>query len=459
MNQVLSLSVLDGRYKKYTTQLSEIFSEYGLIKHRIEVEIKWFIFLMDELNFGNIDENDKKYLYAIIENFSSEDADKVKYVEKITNHDVKAVEYFLKEKMASGGKNLAELKEWVHFACTSEDINNTSYCLMIKRGKTKSAELISEILEQIETLGFKFKGDAMMSRTHGQPATPTTMGKELINFAWRIRDELETLKAVPVQAKMNGATGNFNAHISAYPDIDWIEASEKFLKKYLDAQPLYFTTQINPYSYIAKNLHSIVRLCNIMTDLARDMWGYISIGYFKQKIKDGEVGSSTMPHKVNPIDFENAEGNLGLSAALAEHIASKLLISRFQRDLSDSTVLRNIGTVFGYLFIAGNSVLKGLSKIELEKAMLEKDLEENIELLAEPVQTVMRAFGESDPYEKMKKLTRGHRITKKELEDFVEELKILPEKEKERLKSLNVKDYTGAAEKLVDKYKDLYLEK
>jgi adenylosuccinate lyase len=459
MNQVLSLSVLDGRYKKYTTELSEIFSEFGLIKHRIEIEIKWFIFLMDELNFGNIDENDKKYLYSIIENFSSEDADKVKSVEKITNHDVKAVEYFLKKKMASGGKNLAALKEWVHFACTSEDINNTSYCLMIKRGKNISVELIAEILEQIETLGFKFKSDAMMSRTHGQPATPTTMGKELINFAWRIRDELETFKAVPVQAKMNGATGNFNAHISAYPDIDWIEASEKFIIKYLDAEPLYFTTQINPYSYIAKNLHSIVRLCNIMTDLARDMWGYISIGYFKQKIKEGEVGSSTMPHKVNPIDFENAEGNLGLSAALAEHIASKLLISRFQRDLSDSTVLRNIGTVFGYFFIAGNSALKGLSKIELEKGMLDKDLEENLELLAEPVQTVMRAFGESDPYEKMKKLTRGHRITKKELEAFVDELKILPEKEKERLKSLNVKDYTGAAEKLVEKYKALYSDK
>jgi adenylosuccinate lyase len=457
MEQVLSLSVLDGRYKRHTSVLSEIFSEFGLIKHRIEIEIKWFIFLMEELGFGKIDENDKAYLYGIIEKFNAEDANKIKDIEKVTNHDVKACEYFLKEKFDQGSKNLSTLKEWIHFACTSEDINNTSYCLMIKRGRQKALELFYSILDLVENLAVKFKAEPMMARTHGQPATPTTMGKELVNFAWRIREELETLKNLPVQGKMNGATGNFNAHISAFPDIDWADASEKFIKKYLEAEPLFYTTQINPYSYIAKNLHCVSRLCFILTDLARDMWGYISLGYFKQKIKEGEVGSSTMPHKVNPIDFENSEGNFGLCSALGEHISSKLLISRFQRDLSDSTVLRNIGSVFGYLFIAGNSILKGLSKVELNKEALKKDLDENLELLAEPVQTVMRAFGEKDPYEKMKKLTRGHRITRQELDSFIDSLENLPENEKQRLKKLTPETYTGAAEALVDKYIKTYL--
>jgi len=457
MNQVLSISVLDGRYKRHTSALSEIFSEFGLIKHRIEIEVKWFVFLMEELGFGRLTDDDKSYLNKLIENFGAEDAEKIKDIEKVTNHDVKACEYFLKEKFDEGSKNLSGLKEWIHFACTSEDINNTSYCLMIKRGRQKAVELFGGILDLVEKLGVRFKSEPMMSRTHGQPATPTTMGKELINFAWRIREELETLKNLPIQGKMNGATGNFNAHISAFPDIDWAGASEKFIKKYLEAEPLFYTTQINPYSYIAKNLHSISRLCSISIDLARDMWGYISLGYFKQKIKEGEVGSSTMPHKVNPIDFENSEGNFGLCSAMAEHIGSKLLVSRFQRDLSDSTVLRNIGAVFGYLFIGGNSILKGLSKVELNKEALKKDLEENLELLAEPVQTVMRAFGEKDPYEKMKKLTRGHRITREELDTFIDSLENLPQNEKERLKKLTPATYTGAAEALVEKYIKTYL--
>ncbi|MDY0133057.1 MAG: adenylosuccinate lyase [Desulforegulaceae bacterium] len=457
MSQVLSISVLDGRYKRYTSPLAEIFSEFGLIKHRVEIEINWFVFLMEELKFGEISQEEKTYLYDIVKNFDEKDANKIKDIEKVTNHDVKACEYFLKEKFDQGTKNLSSLKEWIHFACTSEDINNTSYCLMIKRGREKAVELFGEVLELIESLGVKFKAEPMMSRTHGQPATPTTMGKELINFAWRIRDELNVLKNLPIQGKMNGATGNFNAHISAFPNIDWIEASEKFINKYLGVEPLFYTTQINPYSYISKNLHSISRLCSISIDLARDMWGYISLGYFKQKIKDGEVGSSTMPHKVNPIDFENSEGNFGLCSSIGEHLGSKLLVSRFQRDLSDSTVLRNLGAVFGYLFIGGNSIIKGLSKIELNKEILKKDLEENLELLAEPVQTIMRAFGEEDPYEKMKKLTRGHRITRDELDLFIDSLENLPENEKERLKKLTPETYTGTAEALVDKYVKTYL--
>lgn len=455
MEKVQCLSVLDGRYGRHTKDLMDIFSEFGLIKHRVEIEIKWFIFLMDEMKFGSLTEENKSFLTSIYLDFSAEDANKVKSIERVTNHDVKAVEYFIKDRMKENG--LEDLNEWVHFACTSEDINNTSYSLMIKRGREKAASLFETILSSVEELAVKYKSESMMARTHGQPATPTTMGKELVNFAWRIREELEFLKSAPVQAKMNGATGNFNAHISAYPDIDWVSASETFIKKYLDVEPLYFTTQINPYSYIAKNIHSIVRLCAITTDMAKDMWGYISLGYFKQKIKEGEVGSSTMPHKVNPIDFENAEGNFGLCSALGEHIATKLLNSRFQRDLSDSTVLRNIGSVFGYLFIAGNSTLKGLSKVELEPSALKADLDANLELLAEPVQTVMRAFGEENPYEKMKKLTRGQRIKNEDLSSFIDSLTKVPDSEKARLKELTPANYTGAAEALVDKYVKIYL--
>lgn len=454
MEQVLSLSVLDGRYKRYTSELSEIFSEFGLIKHRVEIEIKWFIFLMDDLKFETLQDGQREFLYSIIDNFSTEDANKIKSIERVTNHDVKAVEYFLKDKMKENG--LDKICEWVHFACTSEDINNTSYSLMIKRGRDKVLELFSSILKTLEDLSLEYKSESMMARTHGQPATPTTMGKELINFAWRIREELDTLKKLPIQAKMNGATGNYNAHLSAFPKTDWIEASKNFIEKHLDAEPLYFTTQINPYSYIAKNLHSLVRLCAITTDMAKDMWGYISLGYFKQKVKEGEVGSSTMPHKVNPIDFENAEGNFGISAALAEHIGFKLLNSRFQRDLSDSTVLRNIGSVFGYIFIAGNSTLKGLSKVELNSDVLLDDLKANPELLAEPLQTVMRAYGEEDPYEKMKELTRGHKISLEELSTFIDNLDRLPTDEKNRLKEMTPQSYTGAAEKLVDKYFEIY---
>ncbi len=457
MRQILSLSVLDGRYRRYVKDLAEIFSEYGLIRHRIEIEIKWFLFLMDNLGFGKINEDERNYLYGIIEDFKAEDAEDVKSIEKKTNHDVKAVEYFLKKKMSSGGENLSLLKEWVHFACTSEDINNTSYALMIKRGRAKLIELSELLLKSIEKHALEFRNDAMMSRTHGQPATPTTMGKEMVNFAWRIREELESLSKLPIQAKMNGATGNFNAHVSAFPQIDWLSSSETFIKEFLDVEPLYFTTQINPYSYIAKNLHSIIRLCGILTDLAKDMWGYISIGYFKQKIKSGdEVGSSTMPHKVNPIDFENGEGNLGLCSAVAGHIASKLMVSRFQRDLSDSTVLRNIGAVFGYIFIGSNSILKGFSKVEIDREKLKKDLDDNLELLAEPVQTVMRAFGEKEPYEKMKNLTRGQKLSVEALCKFIDGLNLLPEEEKNKLKNLTPEKYIGKAGELVDKYFEIY---
>lgn len=447
---IQSISVLDGRYARHVKPLKEIFSEYGLIKYRVYVEIQWLKFLLQDLAMAGVDEKTARQIDAIYDGFDVNGALVIKAIEKTTNHDVKAVEYYIKEKLTESG--LAHIKEWVHFACTSDDINNTSYALMVKSGKELLLDKLSGMLEKIEDLAVRYKAMPMMARTHGQPATPTTVGKELINFAWRLRHESEHLASLKVQAKLNGASGNYNAHHFVFPETDWIAASERFMRQYLKISPVLYTTQVNPNNYLAAILHAMIRIAAVLIDLDRDMWGYISLGYFKQKLKQGEVGSSTMPHKVNPIDFENSEGNAGMAVSLMEHMAVKLMISRFQRDLSDSTVLRNIGMVFGYMIVAIASTCRGLERVEADQKTIASDLEANPELLAEPVQSAMRVHGESQPYEKLKSLTRGKHITENELALFIDSLESVPEVVKQNLKDLKTADYTGLAEALVDRY-------
>ena len=450
MKRIQAISVLDGRYHRHTKELNRIFSEYGLIRHRVFVEIQWLKFLLKELGLEPVTSEEIKKMDGIFSEFGVTDAEKIKEIEKQTNHDVKAVEYFIKQELMDRG--LARFKEWVHFACTSDDINNTAYALMVKEGRKILAEGITSVVEKIESYARKYKAVPMMSRTHGQPATPTTAGKELVNFAWRLRLELTSLKLLYVHAKMNGASGNFNAHHFVFPEIDWIGASEKFISGYLGLMPILYTTQINPNHYLAELLHVLIRLASTIIDFDRDMWGYISIGYFKQKSIAGEVGSSTMPHKVNPIDFENSEGNMGMAISMMEHLAVKLLNSRFQRDLTDSTVLRNLGAVWGYLTIGLKSTLKGLDKVSLNPEALEKDLDENPELLSEAIQTAMRVYNEENPYEALKHLTRGRRVRLEDIREFVDHLAKVPESVKSRMKQLTVREYTGLAEKLVDHY-------
>ncbi len=450
MNQLSAISVIDGRYSNKTKVLKDIFSEYGLIKHRVIVEIQWLKFILKELKLESVKNDDLKKIEQIKDNFDIIKASEVKEIEKITNHDVKAVEYFIKKQLQAD--NLQGIKEWVHFALTSEDINNTAYALMIREGRFIIMDLLRKFLNKLEELAQKYKKTPMMSRTHGQPASPTTVGKEFINFAWRIKKELKNLSEIEIEAKLNGATGNYNAHNFVYPDIDWIESSKKFISGYLNLKPILFTTQINPNSYTSEIMHSLIRMSAIILDLNKDMWGYISLGYFKQKTKKGEIGSSTMPHKVNPIDFENSEGNLGIAISLMEHLSVKLLNSRFQRDLSDSTVLRNLGAVFSYLIIAVNSSLKGLNKIELNEAVINNDLGSNYELLAEPFQMIMRVYKVESPYEKLKELTRGKKISRNDLIEFVDKLENIPDKIKDKMKSVNPLNYIGKASELVDIY-------
>ncbi len=449
-DKLTALSVLDGRYAKLTADLHDIFSEYGLVRQRIYVEIQWLLFLIQDLKLVQISKSKIENIHAIAENFSAKEAAIVKEIEKKTNHDVKAVEYYIKDRLSALG--LDEIKEWVHFACTSEDINNNAYALMLTAGRRLMADLIKRLLVVIENYGRKYKATPMMARTHGQPASPTTIGKEFINFAWRIREELEYLMQIEMQGKMNGATGNFNAHYFVFPDIDWIATSQRFISTCLDLTPLCYTTQINPYGYISRLLHSMIRIASIIVDLDRDMWGYISLGYFKQKLKEGEVGSSTMPHKVNPIDFENSEGNMGIAIAMMEHLAVKLLNSRFQRDLTDSTVLRNLGALFGYFQIGLLNTIKGLDKIDIDVPQIQKDLDENWALLSEAVQTAMRVFREENPYEKLKELTRGKKITREELSNFVSVLQNVPFEIKRKMEQMTVSQYVGLAEGLVDHY-------
>jgi adenylosuccinate lyase len=450
MADLRALSVLDGRYVDKVEILRDIFSEYGLMKYRLLSEIQWLKFILKELNVASFQESDMEVIDSLYEEFSCDQCERVKEIEQTTNHDVKALEYYIKEELEK--KRLGGLKEWVHFACTSEDINNTAYALMLKNGTRILEEQYSALLGQLEQKAIKYKAVPMLSRTHGQPASPTTLGKEFINFAWRIKHEKANLKRIPFLAKMNGATGNFNAHHFVYPEIDWIDASQKFVSEYLQLTPLLFTTQINPNAYISELLHSLIRLSSIIIDLDRDMWGYISLGYFGQKLKEGEVGSSTMPHKVNPIDFENSEGNLGIAIALMEHIAVKLQNSRFQRDLSDSTVLRNLGALYGYLLISLLSTLKGLDKLELNLSVVEDDLAANFELLAEPIQTMMRVYKEDQPYEKLKELTRGTEVDQQQLHAFIEKLRAVDAKGKERMRQLTPQNYIGLATQLVDAY-------
>ena len=450
MNPLKALTSLDGRYQNATQELQDIFSEYGLIKKRVYVEIQWFKFLTCELKLFTLTKGQMSDIDQVFEKFTLDDAVEIKDIERTTNHDVKAIEYFLKKKFV--GLGLTQWQEWIHFSCTSADINNTSYALMLKEGKKCLVHYFQDILSTCEELAQRHKTIPMMSRTHGQPATPTTVGKEFVNFSWRINREMQSLSSFEVEAKMNGATGNFNAHHFAYPDIDWARASEKFLSQYLQVTPLLFTTQINPNNYISELMHILIRLSSILIDLDRDLWGYISLGYFKQKLKSGEVGSSTMPHKVNPIDFENSEGNLGMAIALMEHLSVKLLNSRFQRDLTDSTVMRNLGAVFGYVLLGIKSARKGLGKIEIDEQKITDDLNKNWELLAEPFQTVMRVYGEENPYEKLKELTRGAKVSKEELSVFVDGLRSVPDEMKEKMKSLTPDGYVGIAAGLVDQY-------
>jgi len=450
MDSIQAISVFDGRYSRYTLDLKELFSEYGLIKHRVFVEIEWLKFLFAELHLESVSADELARIDAVYDKFDAVSAVAVKAIEKETNHDVKAVEYFIKQKLSEAG--MEHLKEWVHFGCTSDDINNIAYALMVKSGRTLLADDIASLIAKIDDIARQYKGVPMMSRTHGQPATPTTVGKEMVNFGWRLRVELTNFQSLYVQAKMNGASGNFNAHQFVFPEINWIDASEKFISGYLGLMPILYTTQINPNNYLSEILHNMIRIASTIIDFDRDMWGYISLGYFKQKSIPGEVGSSTMPHKVNPIDFENSEGNMGMAIALMEHLAVKLLNSRFQRDLTDSTVLRNLGAVWGYMVIGLKSILKGLSKVSINQETIETDLEANPELLAEAIQTAMRVYKEDNPYEKLKNLTRGRRITMNDIGEFVDRLEKVPEEVKLRMKDLTVSRYTGVAEKLVEHY-------
>jgi len=445
-----ALTALDGRYAGLTKEFAAVFSEVGLIKYRVFVEIEWLKFILTDLKLEIFKDLDTKVLDHIVQAFDIEDARQVKEIEKQTNHDVKAVEYFIKNKLDLLG--LSHIKEWVHFACTSDDINNTSYALMLKKGKELVADLLRQLIFDLEQKAMQYKSVPMMSRTHGQPATPTTVGKEFINFSWRILQETQIIHESKIQAKINGATGNYNAHYFVYPEINWVEASQRFIATHLNLSPILFTTQVNPNHSIAFVLHAMIRAGATIIDLDRDMWGYISLGYFKQRLKKGETGSSTMPHKVNPIDFENSEGNMGLAISMMEHLCVKLQKSRFQRDLSDSTVLRSLGSVFGYFAIGIKNAVKGLSKIDLNEKAILKDLDDNPELLAEPFQTAMRVFGEENPYERLKELTRGQKITKKDLAIFIDSLEKVPPQFKERMKQLTPETYVGLAQDLVDLY-------
>jgi adenylosuccinate lyase len=452
METVNAISPMDGRYVRLTEELADIFSESGLIRHRVQVEIQWLKFILHDLKLTAVSQ-DPAALDSIVDQFCSEDVNRIKAIEQTTNHDVKAVEYFIKEKLDALG--FSKIREWVHFACTSEDINNTAYALMMKKGQHLAVDLLSRCIQKIEHKAKAYQSIPMMSRTHGQPATPTTMGKEFVNFAWRLNQEKTILEQIRIQAKINGATGNYNAHHFVFPEIDWMGASQRFIDSYLKLDPILFTTQINPNQYLSCLLHSLVRTAAVLTDFDRDMWGYISIGYFRQQVAKGETGSSTMPHKVNPIDFENSEGNMGMAIALMEHLAVKLQKSRFQRDLSDSTVLRSLGSALAYFFVGVKNTIKGLSKLDLDEAALQKDLDCNLELLAEPFQTAMRVFGEDNPYERLKDLTRGRKIDKKDLTGFVDTLEKVPDSVKERMRNLTPETYAGLAEKLVQAYFEL----
>ena len=447
-DNLTSISPIDGRYSAKTGPLKAIFSEYGLIKYRLLVEIRWLEAMSKNSQISEVPEfslKSKNVLSNIVDNFSLADAKVIKEIEKTTNHDVKAVEYYLKEKVSSTPE-LQNVNEFIHFACTSEDINNLSHALMLKDGRQVLLDEMRKTLNLITDLAKDNADVAMLSRTHGQTASPTTLGKEMANFSYRLMRQIEQLEEVKIMGKFNGAVGNFNAHISAYPNLDWPNTSKNFIES-LGINYAPYSSQIETHDYIAEYFHALNRFNTILIDFCRDVWGYISLGYFTQKTIEGEVGSSTMPHKVNPIDFENAEGNLGLAIAIGEHFATKLPISRWQRDLTDSTVLRNLGVNCAHCLISYASISKGISKLEVNQDKLIDDLNEAWEVLAEPIQTVMRRYGVKNPYEKLKSLTRGKKIDAKILADFIGSLDI-PEDAKEELRKLTPMNYIGDAIKL-----------
>ena len=450
LNALTALSPIDGRYAAACEPLRGIFSEFGLMKSRVKVELEWLKTLAAEPLIGEIapfSDATIEEINTLIDSFSVEHAEAVKAIEARTNHDVKAIEYWLKERL-SGNPEVMAASEFIHFACTSEDINNLSHALMLKSARDLVlVPVLDEIITRLTELAHQLAAQPMMSRTHGQPATPTTMGKEIANVVYRLQRQREMLSRQEMLAKINGAVGNFNAHLTAYPEVAWEGLAKRFVEGLgLTYNP--YTIQIEPHDYMAELFQTMVRVNTILIDLDRDMWGYISLGYFKQKVIAGEVGSSTMPHKVNPIDFENSEGNFGLANALLSHLAEKLPVSRWQRDLTDSTVLRNMGVAFGYTQLGFKALLRGRNKLESKPALLEADLDANWALLAEPIQTVMRRYGIENPYEQLKELTRGKDgISRETLAAFIETLAI-PADEKTRLLALSPATYLGKAEEL-----------
>ncbi|MBL3526907.1 MAG: adenylosuccinate lyase [gamma proteobacterium endosymbiont of Lamellibrachia anaximandri] len=452
LSTLTAVSPVDGRYGSKSADLRPIFSEFGLIRHRVLVEVRWLQALADHDAIAEVpplSEHANNILDGIVERFSEEDAHRVKNIERTTNHDVKAVEYFLKEKIA-GNDELEAISEFIHFACTSEDINNLSHALMLREGRGQVLlPQMDEVISAIRTIAHELADQPMLCRTHGQPASPSTMGKEMANVVYRLHRQREQVANLQMLGKINGAVGNYNAHLSAYPEVDWPGFAKDFIESLgLDWNP--YTIQIEPHDYIAELFDATARFNTILIDFCRDIWSYISLGYFKQKTIAGEVGSSTMPHKVNPIDFENGEGNLGIANALFGHLATKLPISRWQRDLTDSTVLRNLGVGIAHTSIALQSIMRGISKLEANGDAMLQDLDNNWEVLAEPIQTVMRRYGIEKPYEKLKELTRGQRITPGDLQVFIEGLEI-PEEAKVSLKNMTPMSYIGNAAQQAEK--------
>ena len=445
-----AISPLDGRYAAKIDPLREIFSEYGLIERRLYVEVRWLQKLSSTPGIVEVESFDQAatdHLQAIIDAFDLDAAHAIKAIERTTNHDVKAIEYFLKDSLQTNAA-LNQASEFVHFACTSEDINNLSHALMLRDGIPVIAQEMRAIIAAIDALATQYSDLSMLSRTHGQTASPTTLGKEMANVSARLRRQLAGVESITPLGKFNGAVGNFNAHLSAYPDINWPQLSQEFVESLgLEWNPM--TTQIEPHDYMAELFQAICRFNTILIDFDRDIWSYISLGYFKQRTIEGEIGSSTMPHKVNPIDFENSEGNLGLANAVLAHLSEKLPMSRWQRDLTDSTVLRNMGVGFGYSLLAYTATLKGISKLQVNPARLAEDLDNSWEVLAEPIQTVMRRYGIPEPYEKLKALTRGQAITRDTLHAFIKTLD-LPKETKTQLLALTPANYIGLAQKLTE---------
>ncbi|PAJ72831.1 adenylosuccinate lyase [Pseudoalteromonas sp. NBT06-2] len=451
LSALTAISPVDGRYGSKTKELRSIFSEFGLIKYRVKVEVRWLQALSRAEAIAEVpafSDDANALLDAIVTNFSEADAQRVKDIESTTNHDVKAVEYLLKEKVADNTE-LNAVNEFIHFACTSEDINNLSHALMLTEARDEVLlPYCDKLLSSLKDLAVEYKSIPMMARTHGQPASPSTMGKEMANVYMRLKRQRDQIAKIEMLGKVNGAVGNYNAHLSAYPQHDWHQHAQDFVTSLgITLNP--YTTQIEPHDYIAELFDAIARFNTILLDFDRDVWGYIALGHFKQKTIAGEIGSSTMPHKVNPIDFENSEGNLGLANAIFAHLAQKLPLSRWQRDLTDSTVLRNLGVGMGYAVIAYQSTLKGMSKLEVNEAKLLEELDQNWELLAEPIQTVMRKFGIEKPYEKLKDLTRGKRVNQEIMANFIDGLE-LPESAKNEMKLMTPANYIGRAIAFVD---------